>query len=276
MNKQHFVNFLIGHNSGSFHVEKSGGMTVIKVLAKKLSDFNCDVYVLDEQYMTKKTKLIATEDIETLDKNKTICIYPEIIAGNPYGMKHIVRWILYHTTTEIENTWENSDEFFYFWENFQTQKKENKRILNCFDFKLDQCFIKNYDRDGVCHINKLNRPPLSEDIENKYNSIDLNTGYLTNNFSWLVEEFNKKEIFITEDDSTYFSVIAALCGCISIIITDKKINNLIPTHKYAISLNNEENKKNEIDLLRNNLNDLEKLSEKYLLNFFNFCEEKIL
>ena len=117
---------------------------------------------------------------------------------------------------------------------------------------------------------------LSEDIENKYNSIDLNTGYLTNNFSWLVEEFNKKEIFITEDDSTYFSVIAALCGCISIIITDKKINNLIPTHKYAISLNNEENKKNEIDLLRNNLNDLEKLSEKYLLNFFNFCEEKIL
>ena len=57
---------------------------------------------------------------------------------------------------------------------------------------------------------------------------------------------------------------------------DKKINNLIPTHKYAISLNNEENKKNEIDLLRNNLNDLEKLSEKYLLNFFNFCEEKIL
>ena len=122
----------------------------------------------------------------------------------------------------------------------------------------------------------MNRPPLSEDIENKYNSIDLNTGYLTNNFSWLVEEFNKKEIFITEDDSTYFSVIAALCGCISIIITDKKINNLIPTHKYAISLNNEENKKNEIDLLRNNLNDLEKLSEKYLLNFFNFCEEKIL
>jgi len=269
------MNFLIGHNCGSFPVQKSGGMTVIKMLAKKLTEFDCNVYVLNEQYMSENTILINTDNIHSLDKNKTICIYPEIIAGNPYGMSKVCRWILYHTTQDIESTWGDLDEFFYFWDVFETSKKTDKKILNCFDFKLNQCIDKNYKRDGVCHIDKSNRVFLSNDLVKKYNSVDLKRGYLENDFNWLVEEFNKKEMFITEDDSTYFSVIAALCGCISVIFTDKNVNDLIPTHKFAISLNNKTNKKNEIDLLKNHLKKLEKLSEKYLKDFFDFWKEKI-
>lgn len=275
------MEFLIGFNPGPKPIHISGGMLIIKRLVELLTEKNQTVYVINEQYKTEKAILIDSVGLSSLDKNKVVVIYPEIISGNPFGMKNVVRWILYDTNVVVENTWSETDNYFYYNNLFKTHRKtkENKKILNCFYFNLDKLYDMNLKRDGYCHINKHPRGILSDEIIKQYNSEEISQGFNKFGYDWLREKFNQKEFFITNDIATYYSAMAALCGCKSVIL-DKKLNleereNLI-THKYGVAFGFEEikNATENLHLLRPHLENNERNSHITVENFIGFWEKK--
>jgi hypothetical protein len=275
------MEFLIGFNPGAKPIHISGGMLIIKRLVELLTEKNQTVYVLNRQYKTEKAILLDGLGLSNLDKNKVIVIYPEIISGNPFDMKNVVRWILYDTNVAIENTWSETDVYFYYNNLFKTHKKtkEDKKILNCFYFNLDKLYDMNLKRDGYCHINKHPRGVLKNETIEQYNSEEITEGFNKFGYDWLREKFNQKEFFITNDAATYYSAMAALCGCKSIIL-DKKLSleereNLI-THKYGVAFGFEEieNAKDSLHLLRPHLEDNERKSYIKVDNFIEFWKKK--
>ena len=130
------MEFLIGFDPGNTPIHISGGMLIIKKLVEMLTEKNQTVYVLNHQYKTEKAHLISFLEFSKLDKNKLVVIYPEIISGNPFQAKNVVRWILYDTNNRIENSWQLTDEYFYFNNLFKTNRIENnKKILNFFSLR---------------------------------------------------------------------------------------------------------------------------------------------
>jgi hypothetical protein len=274
------MEFLIGLNPQNYPIHMSGGMTCIKKLAEILSDKKHKVYVLNKQYNIGNTILINESEINKLDKDKLVVIYPEIVSGNPYGIKNVARWILYHSKFDVEVTWSHKDSYFYFSEFFESFRKEDKMIMDTYEFNLDKLHDMNLEREGYCHVARP-KTPLDYELSEKYNSEDLFKGHMTFGIEWLIDKFNQKKYFITYDDATYYSVMASLCGCISIILynNEKKYNlkDKIPTHKYGISYGLEEIDESILtrNLLRPHLEKIEQDSLKSVDNFISFWNKKL-
>lgn len=275
------MEFLIGFDPGNTPIHISGGMLIIKKLVEMLTEKNQTVYVLNHQYKTEKAHLISFLEFSKLDKNKLVVIYPEIISGNPFQAKNVVRWILYDTNNRIENSWQLTDEYFYFNNLFKTNRIENnKKILNCFYFQLDKLYDMNLTRDGYCHIDKHPRGVLPENLVKEYNSEEISKGFNQHGYDWLRRKLNEKKYFITNDPVTYYSTMAALCGCVSVII-DRKMtkeereNSIVHKYGVAFGFDEIEQAKNDLPLLRPYLQDYDLKSNLSVDNFINFWKNKL-
>ena len=208
--------------------ENTGGHVVLHKLVKMLADMgeevwiNCQpLYECNANIITKSTR----DGKEILDLSFSsgkdlVAIYPESVKGNEFKANHIVRWILYHTKSEIEDTWNPTDEYFYYAKGFSTTKKQLKRrMLTLVDAKRDIFYNKGIgtNRKGYCHINKKKYPEGEKMLE-YFGSTDLSDFMDKGGFSYLAEQMNKYEYFITYDDATFYSVLAAMCGCKSVVL----------------------------------------------------------
>lgn len=234
------MKFLIGFDCLNYPVYMSGGMTVLKKLAKDLIQLGQKVYVINPQFNVEGSILVSKEQVKNIGLDDLVTIYPEIIPDNPFNSKNVVRWILYNTKPEIEKNWSPTDVYFYFNEVFTTTRNEDRKLLTCIDFNLDLFYDKNQERNGFCHIARYHKPNIPDFLlKDKYNSEDLFQGHMMYGWNWLVDKLNTKKYFITYDKATYYSAIAAMCGCTSIILsdTDKKHfdKEKIITHKYGIA-----------------------------------------
>ncbi|MEH1777603.1 MAG: hypothetical protein V7L26_00305 [Nostoc sp.] len=152
----------------------------------------------------------------------TVVIYPEVIFGNPLNAKYVVRWILcdlgIHCPSDIYTTW-GRDDFVYHYSTYNPQNNVKNYNIICPLYTSPA--LKNYgkSRDGYCHIirkgHKFHKP-----LEYIHPSDSL---FLDDNLSpeILIEIFNRKEYLISYDPYSYVCVMAALCGCIPIIIPMK-------------------------------------------------------
>ena len=228
--------------------ESIGGAIVLHKLCHILNNLGYDSYLtstmklngqveyfqLNNNYNTK----IATD----IDIENDIIIYPEIEPGNPYGCKNVVRFILnkWHLPEYDNNviTWGDSDFWIYFHKLFYDGIKE-PNYLHILDSKLDIFKDNNEDRNiEACftYRKKSNErdvlPTLhpSNSIEIPYNISDEN----------LIKIFNTCKRFYSYDTETYLNVLAALCGCESVIVpykdvTKENIVKLQPSFKYGIA-----------------------------------------
>jgi hypothetical protein len=82
----------------------------------------------------------------------------------------------------------------------------------------------------------------------------------------LLKLFNTHKTFITYDNNTFHSVQAALCGAISIVIPDGKLNEKdwrnSTKRKYGIAYGNNEE---QINFALNTVDDLKKIIESELI-----------
>jgi hypothetical protein len=217
-----------------------------------------------------------------LDLNNLITVYPEGVKGNPYNSKYVVRWILYHTNPEVESTWSVDDVYFYFNDYFVTKENKDRKILNCFDFKLDLLYDKKLDREGYCHINRSSmRASSDSSLGLKYNSEDLYAGHLTMGLEWLVTKLNTKKYFITYNVATYYSAIASMCGCISIILHDgikeDNVKEKVICNKYGVAYGFEEVDESisNRELLKPYLNEVTNNSIKTIENFILYWDSEL-
>lgn len=149
--------------------------------------------------------------------NDTIVIYPESIYGNPLNAKNVVRYFLYFNPYPGDKlAYNNHDLFICYREKFNDWDLNPTGLrVHCsyFDFELYKRI--NYGkREGTCYI--LRKGKNRKDIPKSFD------GPVIDNLSeeQKVQVFNQCEKCISYDTQTAYSGIAAMCGCISIVIPE--------------------------------------------------------
>lgn len=293
--------------------QMSGGLVALHRLSYELAERGQNVYIFCEpEYPHENIHVIpcttkingsrfsSTWKSFTYNLNNTVSIYGEHNLNNPFGTKHITRWLLYHTTKEFEDRYYDNEYYFNF-DNFYTYKNKEVGKLTTVDYNLDKLYIENNNkREGYCHILHKETPNNANEIIKSFNSKDLGGDwYNKGGFDYLRKEFNNHEYFITFDQNTYLTTAAALCGCKSIILNpNNKDNNIknaytesidykynftpteyrfqYPRNMFGVAYGIEDIKwaEDTIHLVRNHLIELEKIDKKSVDKFIDFWNQK--
>ena len=149
--------------------------------------------------------------------NDTIVVYSEGIWGNMLSAKKIVRWFLYFNRyPHDEKAYEKDALYFSFREIFNDEKQNptcRKLRLRHFDDELYR--QTNFsERTGNCYIVRKGegRPDLPKRFD----------GPIIDDFSEhdIVKIFNEKKYCYCYDTQTFYATIAAVCGCIPIVVPE--------------------------------------------------------
>ena len=147
----------------------------------------------------------------------TIVVYPEIVRGNPLHAKQVVRWLLYYNRFPDDNTWYGSrDLFFSYREQFNDLRlNPTGRILKIFHFDKELYKRTNYGkRSGVCYF--IRKGEARSDLPMHFDGPILD--HLKEPEK--VRILNECERCYIYDTQTFYASIAALCGCLPIVVVE--------------------------------------------------------
>ena len=267
-----------------------GGTIVHYELGKILTELGVDAKIFTSHGKTDNSLFNNFTSDENYDKEETIVIYCEGIQGNPLNAKYVVRWMLSelgkNVPCEMANTWTKNELVYY----FNSEKKFETnielfgkiyKILTCIYINpLIQNF-KNPYRKGYCHTfrkshyhNKIRYAhPLNASLEitREHKQLDY------------INIFNRKEIFICYDPLSFLSIIAAMCGCISVVIKVDDIPSQIEwIQTTAVAQYAKENKINKLYGVAYGLDEISwardtiHLVEEQWSKIKDFCKEKTI
>jgi len=191
-----------------FVLKDSAQFVLSKVFhSKKLSPGYVDVPVRG-----CKRKILPFVD------DQTIVVYPELICGNFLNAKHVVRWFLYHNRYKDNPDAYGKDDLFICYREIFNDNELNPQKLRVATpyFDLDTYKQTNFgERKGTCYIVRkgANRPDLPKTFDG------IVVDYLSEKEK--VKVFNQCEYCVSYDTQTAYSKIAALCGCISVIVPEE-------------------------------------------------------
>jgi hypothetical protein len=216
-------------HSYSFNI-KCGGITVGFELCKILDNMGINVRIHAPNKIPNCIFMQYYDNDFNLDE--TLVIYGEGIQENPLNAKYVARWILAPigkcSSIKIHKTWAKTDLVYYF--NAESKFETNPQLVGTIYKTLTSIYVnpliknhKNPSRKGYCHtfrkshfhknLRYAHPPYASLEITYRHKQLDY------------VNIFNKKEIFICYDPLTFLSIIAAMCGCISVVIKVEGISN---------------------------------------------------
>jgi hypothetical protein len=209
-------------HSYAFNI-KCGGITVGFELCKILDNLGINIRILASERIDNS--IFAKYYDNNFNLDETLVIYGETIQGNPLNAKYVVRWILAPigkcSSIETHKTWSKTDLVYYF--NEEDKFVKNPELVGTIYKTLTCIYInpliknhKNPSRKGYCHtfrkshfhktLRYAHPPNASREITRAHKQLDY------------INIFNKREIFICYDSLTFLSIIAAMCGCISVVI----------------------------------------------------------
>ena len=160
-----------------------------------------------------------------IDDNAVV-IYCEGTLGNPLNAKHVVRWMLSKLGQNVPyshlNTW-GKDELVYYFNSEEKIAKNPEKVGNIYKL-LNVIYVNplavNHNlptREGTCYtIRKLfETHGKNKQFVHPPNSFEITRAHTQEDY---ITIFNKYEYFISYDSITFLFVIAALCGCVSIVV----------------------------------------------------------
>lgn len=206
----------------------------------------------------------------------TIVVYPEVVYGNFTHAKKVVRWLLYYNTYENKDDYGESDLFIAYRPEFNDIKlNPNNYVVKCPYFNLDLYRRYNFEkRSGRCYI--IRKGKGRKELPKNFD------GPILDDMSEeeKVVAFNKFKYCIVYDLQTAYKGIAALCGCIPIVIPEQGKSaseyrkespcygvafGVLPSEiKYAISTQH---------LVESNYKKKNIQCEEDVKKFINICEE---
>lgn len=296
----------------NFKDQMSGGLVALHKLSYELAERGHNVYIFCEpEYPHENINIIkSTTTIEgsrfnsswesfSYYLNNTVSIYTEHNLNNPFGTKHLTRWLLYHTKKEYEEKYDKN-EFYFNYGGCFTYRGYDDGILTAVNYNLDKLYNENkHKREGYCHILHKNTPKTGKDEIEIFKSKDLGRWYDKGGYDFLRNEFNKHEYFLTFDQNTYLTTAAALCGCKSIILNPNYRNNNIknaytesefyhkpltpteyrlgfPRNMFGVAYGIEDLEwaDNTIHMVRDHILEMEKIDAKSIDNFVDFWNKK--
>lgn len=147
----------------------------------------------------------------------TIIVYPEKVYGNFLHAKHVVRYLLFHYDySNDKNAYGKDDLFIAYREVFNDPVlNPGKRIVQFGHF--DKALYRQYnfgERKGNCYIIRKGsqRPDLPQQFD----------GPVIDKLSEeeKVKILNETERCYSYDTQTFYTSIAAVCGCLPIIVPE--------------------------------------------------------
>lgn len=151
-------------------------------------------------------------------KRNSIVIYPETLYGNPLGAKNVVRWLLYFNRFKgVEGAFGKDDLFVCYREIFNDESLNPlglKLKINYFDNQLYRQY--NFGpRSGKCYI--LRKGKKRRDLPKSFDGPVFDDDMSQEE---LVKMFNTYKYCYDYDTQTFYTAIAAVCGCIPIVVME--------------------------------------------------------
>jgi len=256
----------------------SGGVIVLHKLAKVLSEMNKETYIMCDVTNPKyDLKNISFNDSFGLAlEDDCVVIYPEVIWGNVLNAKNVVRWVLYYPGVQggSKEYDENENVFLFHREFGANSKYKDCPILNIFEPKTDYFYDMGLERSGECFLLKKGSVKHKEVMDGFYiDDLLLNQ----NADEIMLDIFNRYDRFISYDVSTYYSIIAALCGCTSIVMEDSDISeddfykNSLTKYGISYGISNIDRAISTKHLVKDNINSIYWQSFKTVIDFHQYC-----
>lgn len=223
----------------SREIEASGGCIALLLLVEALVALGRSAIAIPFDEPPSKGGALAS----SLASGETIAVFPEGIVGNPLRARRVVRWVLYYVSLSKLREWrQNRDLVLCYWQHFLPDG-ETARTLRLLDAGLDFFVDQGQPRNGVgFHFGKSvddqgqlidhERPQILRALATlpAHPKIgELHSQLATR--SWIPSDvpanmtrreicatFNSLALFITYDNDTALSYLAALCGCPSVVI----------------------------------------------------------
>ncbi|RYX80351.1 hypothetical protein EON83_28940 [bacterium] len=147
-----------------------------------------------------------------------IVVYPEVVAGNPFQARHVVRWFLNkpgRLTGRVE--YGQNELYFYYQEVFNDYAlnpyKENKlTIIHVLNDIYKQ--VNFGERKGVCYILRKGRARVGDMVALNGVVID------GKSHEEVAKIFNECEYCVAYDLYSMYSAYAVMCGCKSIVMPE--------------------------------------------------------
>lgn len=204
-----------------------GGLNVQYELCRILKEYGVNVKIFSP--VKKQNPIFNDYYDNNFDLNETIVIYGETIQGNPLNAPYVVRWILAPLgicSHPLQfRVWGKNDLVYYF--NSEEKMKINSQkmgnVYKLLNIMYISSYIKNNNnepRSGSCytirkgneyHNNKIEvvHPPNSFEVVRNHSLLEC------------VDIFNTYECFYSYDPCTFLNIIAAISGCISVVVKVK-------------------------------------------------------
>ncbi len=221
-------------------------------------------------------KSIKRKFIPHVDKD-TIVIYPEVCYGNFLNAKKIVRYFLFHNKYKNQENAFGKDDLFISYRKVFNDYKLNPDCKIVYISNFDEELYKQTNfkkREGNCYI--IRKGSKRDDLPKDFD------GPILDSLSEedIVKAFNKYKYCICYDTQTFYSSIAAYCGCISVVIPEKgkgREDYVSDSGGYGVAygLNDKEIEfaTNTKDLLINQLKGINEESEHEVNKFIMYCSD---
>jgi hypothetical protein len=175
------------------------------------------------QYLSEKliykheiSKELDTPVARYSDLNGAIVVYSEKVAGNPLGSKRVARWLLHRPGFHSGQIDYGEDDLFFYYQSAFNDPKYNRdsdNLLRAVWIRNDIYNQRNHSpRSKTCYtLRKSKDRDVLHDLTD-WISID---GL---SHQEIAKIFNECKYFVSYDLYTMYSVYAAMCGCISIVV----------------------------------------------------------
>jgi hypothetical protein len=152
--------------------------------------------------------------------SNSVVVYPEIISGNPLRAERVCRWLL-NTPGELSERYfyGRDDLFFHYMSHFFNTGLTAQVSVPLRVFRSrSEYYDRGLRRSGSCYqVRKCKNPDLSVLPDNSVPIDGLEHAEIS-----LI--FNTKEFFYSFDDTSFYTQLAAISGCKSIVV---------PTQRYS-------------------------------------------
>jgi hypothetical protein len=157
------------------------------------------------------------------DLDNAIVVYAEIVEGNPLKAKNVVRWLLHKPGFHTNKINYGTDEVYFFYlkayiENISFDVDTNN-VLYIPNNREETYYQTNFGkRQGSCYIVRKGKGrPIVHDLTDSI-LID------GKSHEEIAQIFNQVEYCYSYDTYTMYSMYAAMCGCISIVIPEDNVS----------------------------------------------------
>lgn len=274
------------------HVDYIGSSTVSHTLARELSLLGENTFIYANNTPYKNVSCIPWGNEIEYDNENTIFIMPAGAGEHTFKQdipnfinksKNIVR----HLVNKQVQLYPKENKLYTlspYFEPLLDQKVDGYMPVLNVDLELFR--NHNLPRSGRCYLVKGNEYIEGQPIYHNISDTNLDNywAYQGDRMKLLAEIFNRHEIFFTYNTQTFISVLAALCGCISVILphpsTSKEKIHKFPQNKYGVAYGFEDiqHSIDTLPLVKENLESLLQDHTKHLKQFvsdsYNWLQNK--